>query len=86
MSERRVRSGSHNAAAEALRRALESIGLVGRVDVYDRLAVLIASDSGALRDSEVRKRAIVLAREHGFTNLALEIGPDTTPRASVSRD
>jgi hypothetical protein len=86
MSERRVRSGGQNAAAEALRQALETIGIAGRIEVYDRLAVLIASDSDVLQHSDVRKRALLLAREHGFTNLALEIRPDTTSRASISRD
>jgi hypothetical protein len=73
-------------APESLRRSLASIGVVARVEARERLAVLIASDPSALLDAELRRRALVLAREHGFTNLALEIGESSTARAALSGD
>lgn len=83
MSEPRAPSPN---AADALRKSLASIGVAGRVEARERLAVIIAADPGILLDAERRRRALVLAREHGFTNLALEIAEDTTTRASLSGD
>jgi len=71
-------------SAEALRRSLAAIGVDGHVEGRDRLAVLTLNDPGVLRDASLRRRALLLAREHGFTNFALEIGAEA--RATVSRD
>ena len=72
--------------AEELRRSLAAIGIVARVEARDRLAVLTVIDATVLREPEWRRRALGLARELGFTNLAVEIGEDTTTRAALSRD
>lgn len=74
-------------SADALRAALESIGVHGRVEARDRLAVLTVpgDEVSVLFDEERRRRAIALARDHGFTNLALEL-VDSTTRAPLSRD
>jgi hypothetical protein len=74
--------------AEALRIALRELGVEGTVEMHDRLAVLTLAPSGdvaTLVDGETRRQAVALAKAHGFTNLALEIGPTTT-RAPLSRD
>ena len=73
-------------AADSLGRSLASIGVAGRVEAHDRLAVLVSSDPSMWNDAQVRRRALALAREHGFTNLALEIGDDTATRATLPRD
>jgi hypothetical protein len=67
-----------NATAAALREALSSRGLVFDVEARDKLAVLIARDPAAaqrLTDAEERQAIVALAREHGFTHVALEIAP-----------
>lgn len=85
MSDSRTQAPAPN-AAESLRRSLALIGVAGRVEAHERLAVLIASDPSVLLDAELRRRALVLAREHRFTNLALEIGEQPTARAALSGD
>jgi len=85
MSESRAQTPAPN-AAESLRRSLASIGVACRVDARERLAVVNSTDASVLLDAELRRRALVLARERGFTNLALEIGEATPARASLSGD
>lgn len=67
-------------SAAGLEAALRSIGVDGRVEARGALAVLVPSDgagalAGALADAALRRGAAALAREHGFTHLALEL-PD----------
>ena len=85
MNDSRAHAPAPN-AAESLRRSLASIGVAGRVEAHERLAVVIASDPSVLLDAELRRRALVLAREHGVTNHALENGEQSTARAPLSGD
>ena len=68
----------------ALEGALAERGLVCRVEGRAGLAVLIADAStvAAMGDVEVRRAALALAREHGFSHVAIELRGD----APVSRD
>jgi hypothetical protein len=65
-------------SAESLQAALASLGVRGRIETRDRLALLIASDHEAavLLDEDTRERAVTIAREHGFANVALELRDD----------
>jgi hypothetical protein len=68
----------------ALEGALAERGLVVRVESRAGLAVLIADADMVKRlgDSELRRQALALAREHGFTHVAIELRTD----APLSRD
>lgn len=68
----------------ALEGALAERGLVCRVESRAGLAVLIADAAtvAALGDVELRRSALALAREHGFSHVAIELRGD----APVSRD
>jgi hypothetical protein len=65
------------------------MGLRCSVEAWDALAVAIPeADERAFENPEVRRRAIALAREHGFAHLAVELrdaGNDAA-RAPLSRD
>ena len=68
----------------ALQNALANAGLHARVSADGRLAVLfIAGDSYWPKHADSRRRAAALAREHGFTHLALEL---TSDGAALPRD
>lgn len=58
-----------------LESALAERGLVVRVERRAGLAVLIADQEtvGRLGDAELRRTALALAREHGFTHVAIEL-------------
>ncbi|HEX6057559.1 MAG TPA: hypothetical protein VFZ11_00985 [Gemmatimonadaceae bacterium] len=65
-------------SAAGLEAALRSLGVDGRVEARGALAVLVPRGgadalAGALADAALRRGAAVLAREHGFTHLALEL-------------
>ena len=62
----------------ALEGALADRGLVCRVEGRAGLAVLIADAAtvAALGDIEVRRAALALAREHGFSHVAIELRGD----------
>ena len=62
----------------ALEGALAERGLVVRVEGRAGLAVLIADAATvtALGDVEVRRAALALAREHGFSHVAIELRGD----------
>jgi hypothetical protein len=76
----------------ALEKALADRGLPFRVESRSGLAVLIADAATVARmtDAELRRTALALAREHGFTHVAIEMRsePDVAPRADapLSRD
>jgi hypothetical protein len=76
----------------ALENALAERGLPFRVEGRAGLAVLIAGEATVARmgDAELRRAALALAREHGFTHVAIELRsePDVAPRpdAPLSRD
>lgn len=59
----------------ALEGALAERGLVVKVEPRAGLAVLVANEATVkqLGDAEVRRAAIALAREHGFTHVAIEL-------------
>ena len=59
---------------EALEQALRAAGLACRIEAWDALAVAIpAPGDRRFEDPEIRHRAITIAREHGFSHLALEL-------------
>ena len=59
-------------SAGALRDALRSAGIEATVEARDRLAILTARP-GVFVDPARRERAVELAREHGFTHVAVEL-------------
>ena len=71
----------------ALEGALAERGLVCRVESRAGLAVLIADEATvtALGNAELRRAALALAREHGFTHVAIELrsAGATGPRADA---
>ena len=82
-------------SAAALEEALRRIGVDGRVEAREGLALLVPrAGAAALADASLRRRAAALAREHGFTHLALELvggqdaGHDDAPDdgAALHRD
>lgn len=63
-------------SAVSLERALRAHGLDGVVEARGGLAVLIPRESASdFAMSERRDLALRLAREHGFTHLAVELAP-----------
>lgn len=60
---------------------LRERGIECRVEVRDRLAILIPADSPSV--AENREDVLRLAREEGFTHVAMELDPDG---AAFSRD
>ena len=68
----------------ALQGALAERGLVVRVESRAGLVVLIADAATVARlgDIELRRQALALAREHGFSHVAIELRAD----APLSRD
>lgn len=74
MSIRRETAGSQ----PVLEGALAERGLVVRVESRAGLAVLIADADTVARlgDQELRRQALALAREHGFTHVAIELRTD----------
>jgi hypothetical protein len=74
-------------SAEALRQALATLGIHGRVEARGALAILsVDGDAAALRDPKLRARAVSVASEHGFTNLALEVSHPSGEGAALHRD
>lgn len=71
MSIRRETAGGE----PTLEGALAERGLVVRVEPRAGLAVLIADEATVARlgDTELRRTALALAREHGFTHVAIEL-------------
>ena len=71
----------------ALESALAERGLVCRVESRAGLAVLVADQETVARlgDAELRRTALALAREHGFTHVAIELRRDSAaaPRADA---
>ena len=59
---------------EDLERALVEAGIAARVEVRERLAILVPHAEQANLTSEQQRRALVaLAAERGFTHVALEL-------------
>jgi hypothetical protein len=74
MSVRRETPGQTN----ALEGVLAERGLPCRVETRAGLAVLIVSPETMqkLGDAEVRRMALAVAREHGYTHVAIELRSD----------
>ena len=75
---------------EALERALRDLGVRCSIEAHDALAVAVPEPGErGLEVAEVRRRAIELARTHGFSHLAVELRePEHAPsdRAPLPRD
>lgn len=70
----------------SLARALREAGLDCVVESRERLALLTAREPDTAWNEELRDRVVRLAREHGFTHVALECGMDADERADLRRD
>ena len=66
-----------------LERRLRDAGIACRVEIRDRLAILIPDVPSESVSRDERLRALRIAREEGFSHAAIEIDPDV---AAVSRD
>lgn len=65
-----------------LERDLRALGIRCTVEEWDALAVLVpAPGERALENEELRRRAIAMARSHGFSHLAMDL-PDERDAAS----
>jgi hypothetical protein len=77
-------------APEALERALRDLGVRCTIEAHDALAVAVPEPGERrLEVDDVRRRAIQLARTHGFSHLAVELrdpGLAPTDRAPLPRD
>jgi hypothetical protein len=72
---------------EELERALRALGLRCTIEAHDALAVAVPDpgERGFERD-DIRRRAIDLARMHGFSHLAVELAnaePNAPDRATL---
>ena len=69
-------TGSPPPDAAALAAALRGAGIVCEVEARAALAVIVASAADASRvgGDDLRPRVLALAREHGFTHVAVELG------------
>ena len=59
-------------SAASLREALRAAGVDSTVEARDRLAIVTAVP-GAFVDPAAREHAVAMAREHGFTHVAVEL-------------
>lgn len=59
--------------------ALLESGIACRVEVRDRLAVLVPEKGVALQERATRRLVEDLARRGGFTHIAIEVGLDGAP-------
>ena len=75
---------------DELEGALRALGLHCSIEAYDALAVVVPDLGERLfADDDVRRRAIDLARRHGFSHLAVEVREsvsDPSPRATLPGD
>jgi hypothetical protein len=59
---------------EDLERALRDLGIPCRVEAHEALAVAIPEPGErGFENDDLRRRAIALARAHGFSHLAVEL-------------
>jgi hypothetical protein len=74
-------------SADGLERALRAIGIECSVEARDRLAIIIPKTrAGDFSEPSLRRAAIALLAEHGFSHLALEIPESPGGDAPLSRD
>ena len=60
-------------SADTLRQALTAVGVDAAIEEQGRVAVIT---SPVPLDAASRRRIVALGREHGFSNVALELAPD----------
>jgi hypothetical protein len=73
--------------ARSLEEAMRSAGYACTVEAHDRLAIVLPErDTAALESGAARRAMLALARDHGFTHLALELPDEEGEVASVLRD
>jgi putative aminopeptidase FrvX len=72
-------------SAEELGRALMAAGFQTRVEGRGKVAVILAADSQIFADEAVRRTALRLAKENGFSHLALELADVRTDTPAVHR-
>jgi hypothetical protein len=60
-------------SADSLQQALSAAGVPAAVEAQGRVAVIT---SPVPLDAASRRRIVALGREHGFSNVALELAPD----------
>lgn len=74
-------------SADGLERALRAIGIECSVEARDRLAIIIPKTPARdFTEPALRRAAIALLAEHGFSHLALEIPGTPDADAPLSRD
>jgi hypothetical protein len=68
------------ADAVALAAALRGAGIVCELEARGALALIVASaaELNRLAADDLRRQVLGLAREHGFTHVAVELGVDRT--------
>lgn len=74
-------------SATSLETALRGAGISCTVEAMDRLAIIIpGGDLPAVEEAHVRREALRLIREHGFTHGGLELVADPMNSAAFHRD
>ena len=67
--------------------ALDGLGIRCSVEAYDRLAIIIPRGAvDGLEGAALRRDVLRLAREHGFTHIALELETPPAVEPGESRD
>ena len=73
-------------SAEGLQRALRAIGIDCTVEARDKLAIIVPGAATDFTENSLRRAAIAMLAEHGFSHLALEIPGTPDGNAALSRD
>jgi hypothetical protein len=71
--------------ADALEGALRALGIDCTVELHDRVAVVRSTVQGVFADDRIREHALALAREHGFSHVAVDV-TGAEERAPLPRD
>jgi hypothetical protein len=73
--------------AEALAKGLVELGLACSVEARGKLVLLMPDETSVakLADESMRRAALALAKEHGFTHAAIEL-PNDRRRADPDAD
>ena len=74
-------------SADGLQRALGALGVECTVEARDKLAIIIPrAGTTGFTDAMLRRSAVALLAEHGFTHLALEVAGATPDHAPLPGD
>lgn len=74
-------------SADGLQRALRALGIDCTVEARDKLAIIVpAASMRDFSEMSLRRAAIALLAEHGFTHVALEIPEAPGGDAALPRD